>query len=31
VVIPEIKHHVEPVGPVTFFVEFYRRVGSDRE
>jgi tellurite methyltransferase len=24
IVIPEIKHHIEPVGPVTFFVEFYR-------
>jgi len=25
IVIPEVKHHVEPIGPVTFFVEFYRR------
>jgi tellurite resistance-related uncharacterized protein len=24
IVIPEITHHIEPVGPVTFFVEFYR-------
>jgi tellurite methyltransferase len=25
IVIPEVKHHVEPAGPVSFFVEFYRR------
>jgi tellurite resistance-related uncharacterized protein len=25
IVIAEIKHHIEPVGPVRFFVEFYRR------
>ena len=25
IVIPEVKHHVEPVGPVAFLVEFYRR------
>ena len=23
-VIPEVPHHVEPIGPVRFFVEFYR-------
>lgn len=25
VVVPEVLHHVEAVGPVRFFVEFYRR------
>jgi len=25
IVIPEIGHHIEPVGPVRFFVEFYKR------
>jgi tellurite methyltransferase len=25
VVIPEIGHHVEPIGPVRFFIEFYKR------
>ena len=29
IVLPEIKHHVEPVGPVSFFVEFYKRFGSE--
>jgi tellurite methyltransferase len=28
VVIPEIGHHVEPIGPVRFFVEFYKRRGN---
>ena len=31
IVIPEVKHHIEPIGPVTFFVEFYRRFDNDRE
>lgn len=30
IVIPEVKHHIEPVGPVTFFVEFYKRA-NDRD
>ena len=30
IVIPEIKHRIEPVGPVTFFIEFYRKFVSDR-
>jgi tellurite resistance-related uncharacterized protein len=29
-VIPELKHHIEPVGTVSFFVEFYKRFASDR-
>lgn len=24
IVVPEVRHHVEPLGPVRFFVEFYR-------
>jgi tellurite methyltransferase len=24
-VVPEMRHHVEPLGPVRFFVEFFRR------
>ncbi len=31
IVVPENKHHIEPVGPVTFFVEFYRSYAGDRE
>jgi tellurite methyltransferase len=30
IVIPEIRHHVEPIGSVRFFVEFYKKVDSDR-
>lgn len=29
VVVPEIRHKVEPIGAVRFFVEFYKRVVSD--
>lgn len=29
IVIPEIRHHVEPIGAVRFFVEFYKRRDSD--
>jgi tellurite resistance-related uncharacterized protein len=25
IVVPELAHHVEPVGPVRFFVEFHRK------
>lgn len=28
VVVPEVLHHVEPDGPVRFFVEFHHRPGS---
>ncbi len=31
IVIPEVRHHVEPVGSVRFFVEFYRRPVNDSE
>ena len=31
IVIPEIRHHVEPIGSVRFFVEFYKRRDSDSE
>jgi tellurite resistance-related uncharacterized protein len=24
IVVPEVPHHIEPVGPVRFYVEFYR-------
>jgi tellurite methyltransferase len=29
VVVPEVAHHVEPIGPVRFYVEFYRREARD--
>ena len=29
VVAPEVNHHVEPIGAVQFFVEFYRRPDED--
>jgi tellurite methyltransferase len=30
IVEPEVLHHVEPIGPVRFYVEFYRMVpGTD--
>lgn len=31
IVIPEIRHHVEPIGGVRFFVEFYKKAESDRD
>ena len=31
IVIPEIRHHVEPLGAARFFVEFYKRRDSDSE
>ncbi len=31
IVIPEIKHHIEPAGAVRFFIEFYRRFDNDPE
>ena len=31
IVIPEIRHHVEPIGWVRFFVEFYKKAESDRD
>ena len=30
IVIPEVQHHVEPIGCVRFFVEFYKKADSDR-
>ncbi|HUC98138.1 MAG TPA: DUF3565 domain-containing protein [Candidatus Polarisedimenticolaceae bacterium] len=29
IVIPEVRHHVEPIGWVRFFVEFYKKAESD--
>jgi tellurite methyltransferase len=29
IVVPEVKHHVEPLGAVRFFVEFYRAPEGD--
>ena len=31
IVIPEVRHHVEPAGSVRFFVEFYQRPINDSE
>ena len=31
IVIPEVRHHVEPIGCVRFFVEFCRRADSDSD
>ena len=31
IVISEVRHHVEPVGSVRFFVEFYQRLVIDSE
>ena len=31
IVIPEVRHHVEPAGSVRFFVEFYQRPVNDSE
>jgi tellurite methyltransferase len=31
IVIPEVPHHVEPVGSVRVFVEFYKRGDSDSD
>jgi tellurite resistance-related uncharacterized protein len=31
IVIPKVRHHVEPAGSVRFFVEFYRRPVNDSE
>jgi tellurite methyltransferase len=31
IVSPEIRHHVEPIGSVRFFVEFYKRRDSDSD
>jgi tellurite methyltransferase len=31
IVIPEIRHYVEPIGTVRFLVEFYQRADSDSE
>jgi tellurite methyltransferase len=31
IVIPEARHHVEPIGSVRFFVEFYRSPDTDSE
>ena len=31
IVIPEVRHHVEPAGSVRFFVEFYQKPVNDSE
>jgi len=31
VVEPMVRHEVEPLGPVRFYVEFHRRIGPDPE
>jgi tellurite methyltransferase len=31
IVIPEVRHHVEPIGSVRFFVEFYKKADSERD
>ena len=25
IIVPEVRHHVEPIGPVRFYIEFHRR------